>query len=77
MGTLMGRIAETGTVTIERGGKTYRGTWTLESARSPETRMLTLTTEAGSKCTQLGSLPPGTLARMLLGEIVREQASKA
>lgn len=73
----MSRIAHTGTVTITAGDKTHHGTWTLESARRHETRMLTLTTEAGSKCTQLGSLPPDTLARMLLGEIVREQASKA
>lgn len=55
-----------GTITVERGAKTYKATYRIEKG------MITVSSGHGSKTTQLGSSPPETLARMILGEMINE-----
>ena len=47
-------------------GKTYTGTYTVES------KMITVSTSAGSKTTQVGGGSAVFLARRILGELDRE-----
>lgn len=52
-------------VTIERGGITYRGRYTVSGG------IVTVTTlDYGHKATQVGGSPPLTIARILLRELV-------
>lgn len=53
-------------VSIEKDGKTYHGSYTLDRGIICVSNML------GSKTTQLGGLPPETLAKMLLSELVHQ-----
>jgi hypothetical protein len=53
-------------VSIEREGKTYRATYTVEK------RMVRVSTAHGSKVTQLGNSAPESLALVLLLELIRE-----
>jgi hypothetical protein len=52
--------------TYEHAGKTYSGTYEIRS------KMVHVTTEFGSKSTQLGGMQPATLARLSAGELIRE-----
>jgi hypothetical protein len=56
-----------GTVTVERAGRTYSGTWRVERG------LITVTTAHGQKTTQLGDSPAEVLARIMLGELVNDQ----
>lgn len=53
-------------ITIDINGKSYSGRYEVKR------KVLTLSSSYGTKSTQLGSLPAETLAKMLLGELVRE-----
>lgn len=55
-----------GTVTVECSGNTYKATYRIEKG------MIIVSTGRGSKTTQLGSSPPETLARIILGEMINE-----
>ena len=57
-------------VCVAIDGKSYPGTFTV--AR----RLLTVTTIYGSRTTEAGPAPHQALARIMLGELVREQLRK-
>ncbi len=62
-----------GEVSVEHNGKTYTGTWRTEKG------LVTVTSfELGSQTTQIGGSPPESIARIMLGELVRgvEQRGK-
>lgn len=54
------------TVAIEVSGKTYTASYAVTK------KIITVSTGLGSKSTQLGSLPPEHLARILLRELIQE-----
>lgn len=58
-----------GGVSINRGAKTYSGTYSLTGGRHP---ILTVEFEGRSRTTQLGGSQTETLARLLLSELIRE-----
>lgn len=59
--------AKTGTETVEIAGRNYTGEWKISG------NMLTVTVPGlGSERNQLGSLPPGWLARDLIRKLVRK-----
>ena len=49
-------------------GVTHRGTYYIQN------KMLYVQSSYGEKCTQVGGVPPKTLASLLLAELVRSQA---
>jgi len=53
-------------VSTDINGKTYSGTYTVES------KMVTVWTAMGQKTTQISGGAAQTLARLMLGELVRE-----
>lgn len=53
-------------ISTEIGGKTYSGTFTVES------KTVTVWTAMGHKTTQISGGSAATLARLMLGELVRE-----
>lgn len=53
-------------VSTEIDGKSYSGTYTVES------KMVTVWTAMGRKTTQISGGSAPTLARLMLGELVRE-----
>ncbi len=69
----MGRVIQSGEVTIKIGDKTHRGTWQLEDADPPEHQILTVSGDGRSKRMQLGSTPPDCLARLLLRELLTQR----
>lgn len=62
-----------GTVTIEREGRTFTGTWCLTGKK---VKMITVSSAYGSKSTQLGGMKPEHLARLLLSELIQEYPIK-
>ena len=50
---------------MEHQGQTYRGSYQVTG------KLLTVVRAYGTKSTQVGGSPPETLAKMLLGELVR------
>jgi hypothetical protein len=58
-------------VTIERGGKTYTGTYKVDH------RIITVKYESKTETTQVGNLPPHVLARQLLGELITKSKRRA
>ncbi len=54
------------TVAIEVNGKTHMAFYVVAK------KIITVSTGLGSKSTQLGSLPPEHLARILLRELIQE-----
>jgi hypothetical protein len=59
-----------GSVTVNQDGRTYRGWYTIEGG------LMTVSNGEDAKTAQLGNMPPATLARMLLGELIREEAAR-
>jgi len=59
-----------GTFTIQHDGKDYSGFYCVEKD------MITVNSAYGDKTAHLGSMPPQTLARMLLREIIIEKLKK-
>lgn len=55
-----------GTVTVNRNDKTYTARYRVEKG------LISVSTVNGNKTTQLGSSPPETIARLLLGEMINE-----
>lgn len=51
-------------ISVEVGGKTYHGSYTVEQG------MITVHSAGGMKTTQVGSMPVDVLARMLLHELI-------
>ena len=60
----MNRPEKPSVIEIERGGKTYRGSYRVRRG------ILTVTTLYGEKSTQVGGLAPEALARIPLLELV-------
>ena len=60
-------MANSGEVTIERGGKQYGATYTVTNG------MLQLKTHTETRSLELGGQEPETLARRVLSEIVSAQ----
>ena len=56
--------------TYEHAGKTYSGTYEVRS------KMVHVTTEFGSKSTQVGGSPPLAIAKMLARELAQAAKSK-
>ncbi len=54
------------TVSVESGGKKYSATYYVKND------VITVSTFTGSKSTQLAGLEAETLAKLLLGELIRE-----
>ncbi len=52
--------------TFEYGGNTHSGTYEIRS------KMIHVSTPFGKKSTQLGNMPPATLAKMLGRELAQE-----
>ena len=61
-----GRMPSPTRISIERDGKTYHGTYTVNRG------MITVSTVGGTKTTHVGNLPVETLAGQLLSELVQE-----
>ena len=57
-------IQDRGTVTVEHEGKPYTASWRVEND------MMIVSTADCTKSTQLGDLPPESLARLMLSEII-------
>ena len=58
-------------VEVQIDGKTYSGTYEVVSGG-----VVTVSTQYGRKSTQVGSSPPGVVARNLLRELVREEKAR-
>ena len=56
-----------GSVTVNQDGRTHRGWYTIDGS------LMTVSNGEDSKTAHLGNMPPATLARMLLGELIREE----
>ena len=57
-------------VTVDVGGTTYSGTYTVRGVGT--TAIVTVHSDRGAKATQVGGLPPRSVAEQLLSELARK-----
>ncbi len=75
-----GVVVAKGTIETTVDGKVYRGEWVVErSGKRTPVKMIRVVGEnfiAGSKTTQLGTMDPESLVRLLLGELIEQRKSE-
>ena len=60
-------------ISVDFEGATYSGFYSVSNGSNP---LITVTSEYGSDTTQVGGLPPETLAKMSLLELVKKRLDK-